>query len=103
LAFSAIVAEISDNPTLNSPLSVSVERHRGTTGTFKVPVAGGRNPKKLSKSLVTAPRGVTTPVPLEYPFTATNSSLLIFYPERLHSRDGVPTIDDVERLHLVGK
>jgi hypothetical protein len=67
LAFFAISAEISDTSIADSALSVSVERLRGTTGTFKVPFAGRKIPKKLSESLITTPNGVTIPVSLEHP------------------------------------
>jgi hypothetical protein len=51
----------------NWDLSVSVKRCRGTIGTFKVPFAGRKYPKKLSEPLITTPNGVTTPVSLEHP------------------------------------
>jgi hypothetical protein len=58
----------------NSALSLLVERHRGTTETFKVPVAGREISKKLSESLVTAPRRVTSLVSLASYLLSTNCS-----------------------------
>jgi hypothetical protein len=73
LAFFAFFREDFRSSLSGPSLSVLGESHRRSRGTFKVPLVARKPLPKLSESLVTIPRGVTTPVSLELPCGASNS------------------------------